>query len=70
MLVLGVEILYEMKTNLMGNISSVFAVVAGHTTIPEVLNQYNFYSIDTGACFEIDGYGNLTVLKLSTMEVV
>jgi len=52
------------------SISGVFAVVAGHTTIPEVLNQYNFYSIDTGTCFEIDGYGNFTVLNLSTMEVV
>lgn len=61
------------KSELQGNIPGVLAVVGGHTTIPEPLKQYNFYCLDTGACYNTDAdgnYGKFTLLKADTLEFI
>lgn len=55
------------ETELKKNIPGVLAVVGGHTPVPEALKQYNFYCIDTGACYN-DGY--FTLLQADTLEFI
>lgn len=58
------------ETELKGNITGVLAVVGGHSTLQEPLKQYNFYCIDTGACYNQEGYGYFTLLRADTLEFI
>jgi len=60
------------ETELKGNIPGVLAVVGGHTPIPEPIRQFNYFAIDTGACYnsEPEGYGYFTLLRADTLEFI
>jgi len=60
------------ENELKGNIKGVLAVVGGHTPAPKAFEQWNYYCIDTGACYnaEPEGYGYFTLLRADTLEFV
>lgn len=60
------------ENELKGDIQGVLAVVGGHTPVPEPVRQYNYFAIDTGACYnpEPDGYGYFTLLRADTLEFI
>jgi len=45
-------------------------VIFGHTPFPQVFWDVDKIGIDTGACYQAEGYGKLTALCLQTREIV
>lgn len=68
------RLIVQDEDELKGCVTGVLAVVAGHTPVPKPWVKYNFYNIDTGACFDYDaeeeGYGYLTVLRADTLNFI